>query len=198
MYYILAFGLLILSIIISSSVKSRFKKYSKNRAMCGLTGAQVAQRILQNNGIYDVQINQIPGNLTDNYNPRNKTLNLSESVCNKCSVSAIVVAAHECGHAIQHATNYSPLVLRKSLVPITNISSSLSSILILIGMFMQSANLITFGAILFSIIVMFHLITLPVEIDASKRAMLQLQGMGLLAETEVRGGKKVLTVAGMT
>lgn len=198
MYYILIIVLLILSIGISFMVKARFKKYSKNMASCGLTGAQVAQRLLNANGIYDVNIQQISGSLTDNYNPRTKTLNLSNDVCNKSSISAVVVAAHECGHAIQHATNYGPLVLRKTIVPAANISSSISYILILAGMFFQMANLITIGAILFSVIVFFHFVTLPVEIDASRRALSQIKALGLLNNTELKGGRKVLTAAGLT
>lgn len=184
--------------IISSMVQSRFNKYSRYRALSGMTGAQAAQRILHANGIYDVQIRQIRGSLTDNYNPTNRTLNLSETVCNRCSVSSIAVAAHECGHAIQHATSYGPLVIRKKLVPIANISSSLSYILILGGVFLQMTDLITFGALLFSAIVLFNLVTLPVEIDASRRALAQVTELGILGGDEIRNGKKVLTAAGMT
>lgn len=198
MYYYLAVLLFFISMIISSMVQSRFNKYSRYRALSGMTGAQAAQRILHANGIYDVQIRQIRGSLTDNYNPTNRTLNLSETVCNRCSVSSIAVAAHECGHAIQHATSYGPLVIRKKLVPIANISSSLSYILILGGVFLQMTDLITFGALLFSAIVLFNLVTLPVEIDASRRALAQVTELGILGGDEIRNGKKVLTAAGMT
>lgn len=198
MYYLLTIIMLIISIVISVFVKGRFLKYSKYRASSGLTGAQAAQLILRNNGIFDVRIMQIGGSLTDNYNPTNKTLNLSESVCNKSTISAVVVAAHECGHAIQHANSYSLLMLRKKLVPVLNISSSISYVLIFLGLFLQAANLIGIGAILFSGIVLFNFVTLPVEIDASRRALTQIKNFGILSDGEIKSGKKVLTAAAMT
>ncbi|MEE1086454.1 MAG: zinc metallopeptidase [Schaedlerella sp.] len=197
-YYYLTFGLLILSFYISSMVQSRFNKYSKYRAFSGMTGAQAAERILRANGIYDVQIRQTRGSLTDNYNPMNKTLNLSETVYGRSSVSSIAVAAHECGHAIQHATAYGPLSIRKKLVPIANVSSNFSYILVFAGILLQMSDLVMFGAILFSAIVLFNLVTLPVEIDASKRALTQVERLGILTPDEMSGGKKVLTAAGMT
>lgn len=198
MYYLLTIIMLIISIVISVFVKRRFLKYSKYRASSGLTGAQAAQLILKNNGIFDVRIMQIGGSLTDNYNPTNKTLNLSESVCNKSTISAVVVAAHECGHAIQHANSYSLLMLRKKLVPVLNISSSISYVLIFFGLFLQATNLIGIGAILFSGIVLFNFVTLPVEIDASRRALAQIKNLGILSDGEIKSGKKVLIAAAMT
>ena len=197
-YYYLTLLLLILSMCVSSMVKSRFNKYSQYRALSGMTGAQAAQRILYANGIHDVQIRQVRGSLTDNYNPTNKTLNLSEAVCNRNSIASIAVAAHECGHAIQHATSYGPLVIRKKLVPIANISSNFSYILILLGLLFQMSDLITIGALLFSAIVLFNFVTLPVEIDASRRALAQVTNLGILNAEELKGGKKVLTAAGKT
>lgn len=198
LYYYLSIALLFVSIFISSSVQSNFRRYSSERASSGLTGAQAAQKILRANGIYDVEIRQVRGSLTDNYNPGNKTLNLSEPVYSGSSISSIVVAAHECGHAIQHASSYGPLVIRKTLVPIANASSSLSYILIFLGLIMQATDLITFGALLFSGIVIFNLVTLPVETNASKRALKQIENLGLLNENEMVGGRKVLRAAGMT
>lgn len=197
-YYYLTIVLLFLSIFISTSVKSKFEKYSRDRASSGLTGAQAADRILRANGIYDVKIQQVRGSLTDNYNPGNKTLNLSETVYGRSTISSIAVAAHECGHAIQHATAYGPLSIRKKLVPIANASSSLSYILIFLGLILQATDLVMFGAILFSAIVLFNLVTLPVEINASKRALQQIRVLHLLNDEELRGGSKVLTAAGMT
>ena len=198
LYYYLAIALLFLSMFISGFVNSNFRRYAKERASSGLTGAQAAQRILRANGIYDVQIRIIPGNLTDNYNPGNKTLNLSDAVGNRSSISSIVVAAHECGHAIQHATAYGPLNIRKKLVPLANVSSNLSYMLIFLGLILQSTDLVTFGAVLFSAIVLFNLVTLPVETNASKRALHQITALRLLNQDELRGGKKVLRAAGMT
>ena len=187
-YYYFTLILLILSMYISSMVRSRFNKYSQYRALSGMTGAQAAQRILHANGIYDVQIRQVQGSLTDNYNPTNKTLNLSQAVYSRNSIASIAVAAHECGHAIQHATSYGPLVIRKKLVPIANISSNFSYILILMGIAFQMSDLITVGALLFSAIVLFNFVTLPVEMDASRRALVQVTELGI----------QVLTAAGMT
>lgn len=198
MYYYLALFMLILSMFISSLVQSRFNKYSRYRALSGLTGAQAAQKILHANGIYDVQIRQVQGNLSDNYNPVTKTLNLSQAVYSRSSVSSIAVAAHECGHAIQHAVNYGPLSIRKKLVPIANVSSNLSYVLIFAGIFLQMSDLITFGALLFSAIVLFNFVTLPVEVDASRRALMQVTHLGILGGDEIKNGKKVLTAAGMT
>ena len=197
-YYYITLMLLILSMYISSMVRSRFNKYSQYRALSGMTGAQAAQRILHANGIYDVQIRQVQGSLTDNYNPTNKTLNLSQAVYSRNSIASIAVAAHECGHAIQHATSYGPLVIRKKLVPIANISSNFSYILILMGIAFQMSDLITVGALLFSAIVLFNFVTLPVEMDASRRALVQVTELGILGGDEIKNGRKVLTAAGMT
>ena len=150
------------------------------------------------NGITDVTIVQTAGALTDNYNPTNHTLNLSQPVYGGQNVSAVAVAAHECGHAIQHAQAYPLLMLRKALVPICNIGSIGSYIAILLGIFFSRSGLITLGAILFSGIVLFNLVTLPVEVDASRRAMAEVDRLGLLTDEERIGGRKVLFAAGMT
>ncbi len=196
--YFLTIVLLIVSLICSGVVKSRFKAFAKERTRNGMTGAMAAERILRANGIYDVTIVQTSGMLTDNYNPTNKTLNLSQEVYGGTNVSAVAVAAHECGHAIQHAQSYPLLMLRKALVPVCNIGSMGSYICILLGILFSFPGLITIGAVLFSGIVVFNLITLPVEVDASRRALAQVEQMNLLTDDEMQGGRKVLTAAGMT
>ena len=185
----------------SAKVKTTFNKYSKYRSMSGMTGAQAAQRILNAAGICDVRIQHVSGSLTDNYNPSNKTLNLSDSVCNSTSVAAVGVAAHECGHAIQHAKGYAPLSFRSALVPVANIGSSLAWPLIIIGALFNnrmSMTLIEAGIILFSLAVLFQLVTLPVEINASRRAMVMLREQAILGDQELNMTRKVLTAAALT
>ena len=197
-FYILTIILFFVSMICSGVVRSRFNRYSKDRTYNGMTGAMAAERILRANGITDVTIVQTAGALTDNYNPTNHTLNLSQPVYGGQNVSAVAVAAHECGHAIQHAQAYPLLMLRKALVPICNIGSIGSYIAILLGIFFSRSGLITLGAVLFSGIVLFNLVTLPVEVDASRRAMAEVDRLGLLTDEERIGGRKVLFAAGMT
>ena len=197
-FYVLTLILFVVSLICSGIVKSRFKTYSKEPTRSGMTGAMAAERILRANGIGDVTIVQTRGTLTDNYNPTNHTLNLSEAVYGGQNVSAVAVAAHECGHAIQHAQAYPLLMLRKALVPVCNIGSMGSYIAILLGIFLSSSGLITLGAVLFSGIVLFNLVTLPVEVDASRRALAEVDRLGLLTDEEKQGGQKVLVAAGMT
>ena len=197
-FYFLTIVLFFVSLIASSVVKSRFRKYAKDQTANGMTGAMAAERILRANGIYDVTIQQVSGTLSDNYNPANNTLNLSTEVFGGNNVSAVAVAAHECGHAIQHAQAYPLLMLRKSLVPVCNIGSMGSYIAILLGILFSMSGLITLGAVLFSGIVLFNLITLPVEVDASRRALAEVERLNLLTDEELAGGKKVLFAAGMT
>ena len=197
-FYFLTIVLFFVSLIASSVVKSRFRKYAKDQTANGMTGAMAAERILRANGIYDVTIQQVSGTLSDNYNPTNNTLNLSTEVYGGNNVSAVAVAAHECGHAIQHAQAYPLLMLRKSLVPVCNIGSMGSYIAILLGILFSMSGLITLGAVLFSGIVLFNLITLPVEVDASRRALAEVERLNLLTDEELAGGKKVLFAAGMT
>ena len=197
-YYLLTIVMFVVSLICSGVVRSRFNQYAKCRPRNGMTGAMAAQRILRANGIMDVSIAPTAGSLTDNYDPTRKVLNLSQSVYGESSISAVAVAAHECGHAIQHAQAYPLLMLRKALVPICNIGSIGSYIAILAGIFLQMSGLIAFGALLFSGIVLFNLITLPVEVDASRRALAEVERLNLLSEDEMPGGRKVLTAAGMT
>ena len=197
-FYILTIVLFFVSMICSGVVRSLFNRYSKDRTYNGMTGAMAAERILRANGITDVTIVQTAGTLTDNYNPSNHTLNLSQSVYGGQNISAVAVAAHECGHAIQHAQAYPLLMLRKALVPVCNIGSIGSYIAILLGIFFSQSGLIMLGAVLFSGIVLFNLVTLPVEVDASRRAMAEVDRLGLLTDEERSGGRKVLFAAGMT
>lgn len=199
--YILVVIGAIICMVASAKVKTTFNKYSKYRSMSGMTGAQAAQRILNAAGIYDVRIQHISGNLTDNYNPSNKTLNLSDSVCNSTSVAAVGVAAHECGHAIQHAKGYAPLSFRSALVPVANIGSTLAWPLIIIGALFNnrmSMTLIEAGIILFSLAVLFQLVTLPVEFNASRRAMVMLREQAILGDQELSMTRRVLTAAALT
>ena len=199
-YFLVIIGAII-CMIASARVNSTFKKYSKYRSMTGMTGAQAAERILNYAGIYDVTIQHVSGNLTDHYNPKQKTLNLSDPVYNSTSVAAIGVAAHECGHAIQHQQEYAPLSIRSAIVPVANIGSQLAWPLILIGLFISSNTgvfLINLGIIAFSFAVIFQLVTLPVEFNASGRALRILGDTGILAESELPYTKKVLSAAALT
>lgn len=197
-YLLVIIGAL-LSIIASARVNSTFSKYSRVRSMTGMTGAEAAQRILQYNGIYDVQVKHIRGSLTDHYDPRNKTLNLSDSVYGSCSVAAVGVAAHECGHAIQHKENYGPLAIRSALVPAANIGSKLGVPIILIGILLSyNQVLIQIGIWVFALAVLFQIVTLPVEFNASARAVACLNSYGILVGDEVHSCRKVLKAAALT
>ncbi len=197
-YYLVIIGAL-LSLAASAKVKSTFAKYNKVRSLSGMTGAQAAEKILHSAGIYDVSVQHISGNLTDHYDPRDKTLKLSDNVYGQSSVAAIGVAAHECGHAIQHDKGYVPLRLRAAFVPVANIGATVSWPLIIIGLFLgQSQILIDLGIILFSCAVLFQLITLPVELNASARAVRILDETGILYDEEVTHTRKVLNAAALT
>ncbi len=197
--YILIIIGVVLSLLASAKVKTTFAKYSNVRSMSGLTGAQAAESILRNAGIYDVSVQRISGNLTDHYDPKNKVLRLSDSVFANTSVAAIGVAAHECGHAIQHSKEYAPLKIRTALVPIANFGATLSWPLILVGVLLSwSQPLITLGIALFCAAVLFQLVTLPVEFNASNRAIKILASNGMLADREVAQTKKVLGAAALT
>lgn len=197
--YILIIIAAIISLIAQWRVNSAFSKYSRVASMSGMTGAQAARMILQSNGINDVSVLRISGKLTDHYNPSTKVLNLSESVYGSTSVAAIGVAAHECGHAIQHARGYFPLSLRTALVPVANIGSQLSWVFIIVGAILSfNQTLITIGIIMFSAAVLFQLVTLPVEFNASARALEQLESNGILYRDEVSQTRKVLSAAALT
>ena len=199
--YILVLIGAVICMIASARVKSTYNKYSKYRSASGMTGAEAAQRILNTAGIYDVTIQHVSGNLTDHYNPSNKTLNLSDSVYGSTSVAAVGVAAHECGHAIQHQKNYEPLTLRATIVPVANLGSTLAWPLILIGLLFSrntGALFIDLGIICFSFAVIFQLVTLPVEFNASRRALRILGEQGILSESELPYTRKVLQAAALT
>jgi Zn-dependent membrane protease YugP len=199
--YILILIGVILSLVASAKVKSTFAKYAKVRNSQGFTGAQAAQRVSERAGIHDVRIEHVSGNLTDHYDPKSKVLRLSDSVYGQSTVAAVGVAAHECGHAIQHARGYEPLKLRNTLVPIANFGSQIAWPLILIGFIITSEAstfLINLGIIAFSLAVVFHLITLPVEFNASNRAIRMIADTGMMYGEEIKGAKKVLNAAAMT
>ena len=181
MYWILFIGILIISSIVQQSLNSKFKKYSKVPLSNGMTGADVARKMLNDHGIYDVTVTHVSGHLTDHYNVTNKTINLSDSVYNSCSIAAAAVAAHECGHAVQHATQYAPVKLRTALVPIISFSSNIMSIVLLVGILLLKTfpSILLFGIILYALTTLFSFITLPVEINASKRAVNWLYTAGI-------------------
>lgn len=197
--YILVVIGMVITLAASAKVKSAFAKYSRVRSMSGMTGAEAAQRLLNASGIYDVKIEHISGHMNDHYDPRTKVLRLSDPVYGQNSLAAVGVAAHECGHAIQHEQGYAPLKLRSTLVPIANFGSMAAWPIIILGVIMGfSQTLINIGIILFSMAVLFQLITLPVEFNASKRAIARLGETGILYGDELRHSKKVLDAAALT
>jgi hypothetical protein len=197
--YLLLIIAAVISLIAQLLVNSRFSKYSNVASRSGMTGAQAAEMILRSQGIYDVSIQRVSGKLTDHYNPKDKTLNLSDSVYGSRSVAAIGVAAHECGHAIQHARGYAPLSIRSSLVPVANIGSKLSWLFIILGiLFSMNQTLLYIGIIMFSAAVLFQIVTLPVEFNASARALRLLSDTGILYRDEVSQTRKVLSAAALT
>ena len=189
----------VICLIASAGMNSTFSRYQRVRSMSGMTGAMAAERILRDAGIHDVQVQHVSGNLTDHYNPMNKTLSLSDSVYNSTSVAAVGVAAHECGHAIQHQNNYVPLKIRGALVPIANFGAGISWPLIVIGILMGGSSLlINIGIWMFVAVVAFHLVTLPVEFNASSRALKIMESSGILHGDENRYAKEVLGAAALT
>lgn len=199
-YFLVLIGV-VFSLLASSKVKSTFSKYSRVRNSSGATGAEVAQQVLHGAGIYDVRIERIAGNLTDHYDPRSKVLRLSDSVYGQTSVAAAGVAAHECGHAIQHARGYAPLRMRSVLVPVANFGAKIAWPLILFGLLLTSQTasiLIELGIIAFLGSVLFQIVTLPVEFNASNRAIRILTDSGIMRGEEVRGARKVLNAAALT
>ena len=197
-YFILIIPALLFGLWAQSQVNTNFQKYSQIGTMRGMTGAQAAEYILQQNGIYDVQIRHVSGHLSDNFNPRNKTVNLSDSVYNSTSIAAIGVAAHEAGHAVQHAVNYAPIRIREMIIPVTQIGSWLYLPIIMVGFLFSSQTLVNVGILLFSTLAIFQLVTLPVEFDASGRAIRTLESSGILYGEEITGAKKVLKAAALT
>ena len=200
-YIFVIIGMLI-TLIASWSMKATFARFERVPSSSNMTGREVAERILRANGIYDVSVRPVSGRLTDHYDPRDKTVSLSEVIYNSTSVAAVAVAAHECGHAIQDNVGYVPLNLRSAFVPVANWGSRLSWPMIVIGVFLGTGNmsniLIQVGILMFMLAVIFQIITLPVEFDASRRAMIELKSNNILPGNEDRGAKKVLFAAAMT
>lgn len=197
-YDIFLLPALILSIWAQWSVNSAYKKYSGITNIRGITGAEAAKRILGNAGIGNVSVNHIGGNLTDNFNPVNKTLNLSDGVYGSSTIAAVGIAAHEAGHAIQHNRGYIAIKLRNLILPVAQLSSSAAMPLFVLGLVLSMGPLVDLGIILFSAAVLFQVITLPVEFNASHRAIRMIQGCDLLSDEEIKGAKKVLKAAAMT
>jgi len=204
-YYILIGLIALVSWAVSSKLKSKFEEYSKIQLRNGLSGAEIATKMLNDNGIYDVKVISTPGQLTDHYNPADKTVNLSEGVYNQRNAAAAAVAAHECGHAVQHATAYKMLQLRSQLVPIVNVSSTLSQWLIFGGLILGAAAGLGFGfyiavigLVLMAIATAFSFITLPVEYDASNRALAWLKNKNMLSQQEYAGAEDALKWAART
>ena len=196
--YILTIIMAIVCMIASARVSSVYKKYNRIRSMSGMTGAMAAMEILRRNGITDVAVQHVPGNLTDHYDPRTKTVNLSDATYGSNSVAAVGVAAHECGHVLQHHTGYIPLQIRSTILPAANIGSKAGIPIIILGLFLSFSPLITIGIWVFSLAVLFQVVTLPVEFNASHRALVMLEDYGILGPEEVDSSRKVLTAAAMT
>lgn len=196
--YFLAIIGLFLTMIASGKVNATFAKYNQVRCRTGLTGAEAAQKVLYAAGLYQVRIERVSGKLTDHYDPRSKVLRLSDSTYGSASIAAVCVAAHECGHAIQDEKKYGPLVLRSTLVPVANFGSQLSWPIFFAGLLFSMEALLMVGIVLFSMAVLFQLVTLPVEFNASSRALNVLENSGILSSQEMPGAKKVLNAAALT
>ena len=197
-YLVLVLPAMIFALIAQGMVQSTFNKYSKTPTKSGMTGYQAARMVLDQNGIHDVHIEQVAGNLTDHYDPKAKVIRLSDATYASNSAAAVGVAAHEAGHAAQHATEYAPIKLRAAIIPITNIGSRLTLPLILIGAVLAIQPLVTLGILFFALSTVFQLVTLPVEFNASRRAMEALRSSGRMYDEELVASRKVLTAAAMT
>lgn len=196
-YLVLVLPALIIALWAQINVKSTFSKYAKIRTLSGMTGAMAARQILDKNGLSGVRISKVAGELTDHFNPKDNTVYLSDSVYSADSAAAVGVAAHEAGHAVQHAVGYSPMKLRAAIIPITNIGSSLAVPLVLLGIVLSIYEISMIGVFAFGLSTLFQLVTLPVEFNASRRAMAALQGAGL-SDGELKNARKVLTAAALT
>ena len=196
--YLLILAAFVFTLIVQGTMRGTFRKYSRIRSGNGTTGAQVAQQLLAREGLYGVQVLQVSGDLTDHYDPRNKTVSLSQTVYGNSSLAAQGVAAHECGHAIQDAKGYAPLGIRSALVPVASFGSSVAWPLFFIGLLFQLPVIMKIGIFLFLFALLFQLVTLPVEFNASHRAMKKLQGMNLMSREELGGARRVLSAAAMT
>ena len=197
-YLLLVVPAIIISMIAQAKVKSAFSKYSKVYSIRKITGADVCRQILNENGLSHIKVEHVSGYLSDHYDPKNKVIRLSDRVYNSTSVAAIGVAAHEAGHAVQYGEGYFPIKVRNAIIPVTKIGSNLTMPLILIGLFTSIGFLINLGLILFMAVVIFQLVTLPVEFNASRRAISTIRDYGILELSEIKGAKSVLTAAAMT
>ena len=197
-YILLVIPAMLVALWAQMRVKSTFARYSSVGLCSGLTGAQAARRILDANGLSDVRVEAVPGNLTDHYDPTQRVVRLSQDVYYRSTVAAVGVAAHETGHAVQHATGYAPLTIRNAIIPLTNIGSTISIPLVLLGFVLGWQPLVSFGILLFSLVTVFQLITLPVEFNASHRALEIMKSSQLIPEDELEGGRQVLRAAAMT
>ena len=205
LYYVILGAIFLVSWLVSNRLQSKFAHYSQVQLRNGMSGKEIAEKMLHDNGIYDVKVTHVPGQLTDHYNPLDKTVNLSEAVYNQRNAAAAAVAAHECGHAVQHAQAYRWLTLRSQIVPAVNISSNLSNILIIVGFLLGAAAKVGFGywvavagVALFAITTLFTLITLPVEYDASNRALAWLKNKNIVTREEYAGAEDSLKWAART
>ncbi len=196
--YVLVIIAFALTMFASFGVKSTFSKYNEVYSRRGLTASEAARKILDANGLYSIRVERVSGELTDHFSPKENVIRLSDSTYNSTSVAAIGVAAHECGHAVQHQTGYVPIKIRNSIVPIVNIGNTLSMPVFIIGLILGIGPLAMAGAILFGLVLVFQVVTLPTEINASRRAMKTLEDMYLLDEDELKGAGKTLTAAAMT
>ena len=199
-YWVLLIGIMLMSWLVTNRLKNKFEKYSKMHLQNGLSGAEIAEKMLADNGIHDVKVISTPGRLTDHYNPADKTVNLSEAVYNERSAAAAAIAAHECGHAVQHATAYSWLQLRSTLVPVVSVASSWVQWILIAGILMVRTfpQLLLIGIVVFAATTLFSIITLPVEYDASRRALAWLDNKQMLTQPEHAAAKDALTWAART
>lgn len=197
-YCILLIPVMLLSLWAQFQVSGNFRRYSAQRSRRGLTGAQAAEAVLRSHGVYDVNIRPCRGSLTDHYDPRDNTIYLSEDVYAAPTIAAVGVACHEAGHAVQYAVGYGPVRLRQAIIPVTQVGSKFSFILLLLGMFLYSQTLFLVGILLFSLTTLFQLVTLPVEFNASHRAIETIESQYLLEDDEVYGARKVLRAAALT
>ena len=196
-YWIILVPAMLIALVAQINVSSTFNRYSRIAGRRGLTGAQAAEEVLKAHGVYGVQITRVSGRLTDHYDPRSNVIRLSDSVYDSTSIAAVGVAAHEAGHAVQYAQDYGPIKLRGAIIPVCNFSSQISILLIILGFVLYSRPLFAVGVILFAVATVFQVVTLPVEFNASRRAIHSLRDTNLLDEQELRGAKKVLGAAAM-
>lgn len=198
LYFLFALPGLLIALFAQAKVKSNYSKYSQVFTQNNITGADAAREILQRNGIFDVEVKRISGNLTDNFNPKDNTIYLSDGVYGSNTVSAVGIASHEAGHAVQHAKNYTPVKIRMALVPVCNFGAGISPFLIILGYVLNIWQLLYLALGVFLLSVLFQLVTLPVEFDASRRALKSIESYSMLNEYELKGAKKVLFAAALT